>query len=140
MSIDHHFYVPVGMRNSETRRFSDFKYSSLGELRDAGHLHSDHQVFLAHSGAGDVAILVDEQFYFEDAEDARWFYREGYKRMLYEGEKCPERLVLCVDDVEQAWQINGREMKPEPMNGKDCNCLATQSCPAPCSGGRGTKT
>ena len=85
MSIDHHFCVPAGMRNSETRRFSEFKYSSLGELRDAGHPLTDHQVFLAHSGAGDVAILIDEQFYFEDAEDARWFYREEYKRMLYDG-------------------------------------------------------
>jgi len=37
MSIDHHFYVPAGMRDSQTRRFSEFKYRSLGELRDAGH-------------------------------------------------------------------------------------------------------
>jgi hypothetical protein len=97
MSIDHHFYVPARMRNSETRRFSDFKYSSLGELRDAGHSHSDHQVFLAHSGAGDLAILIDEQFYFEDPEDARWFYREGYKRMLYEGEERPDRMSHFID-------------------------------------------
>jgi hypothetical protein len=36
MIIDHHFYVPAGMRNSETRKFSEFKYTSPGELRDAG--------------------------------------------------------------------------------------------------------
>jgi hypothetical protein len=100
MSIDHHFYVPAGMRNSETRRFSKFKYNSLGALRDAGHAPTDHQVFLAHSGAGDVAILIDEQFYFEDPEDARWFYREGYKRMLYDGEEQPDRMSLFIDGQE----------------------------------------
>jgi len=100
MSINHHFYVPAGMRDSETRRFSEFKYSSLGEMRDAVHPHTDHQIFLAHSGAGDTAILIDEQFYFEDAEDARWFYREGYKRTLYEGEERPDRMSLFIDGQE----------------------------------------
>jgi hypothetical protein len=100
MSIDHHFYVPAGMRNSETRRFSEFKYNSLGELSHAGHLHTDHQVFLAHSGDGQVGILIDEQFYFEDPEDARWFYHEGYKRMLYEGEERPDRMSLFIDGQE----------------------------------------
>jgi hypothetical protein len=27
-------------------------------------------------------------------KDARWFYREGYKRMLYEGEERPDRMSL----------------------------------------------
>lgn len=96
MSIDHHFYVPGGMRDSETRRFSEFKYSSLGELRDAGHPHTDHQVFLAHGGG----ILIDEQFYFEDAEDARWFFGGGYERVLYEEEEKPDRMALCIDGKE----------------------------------------
>jgi hypothetical protein len=91
MSIDHHFYVAAGMRSSETRRFSEFKYNNLGELRDAGHPPTDHQVFMAHGGCG-----IDEQFYFEDAEDARWFYREGHKRMLYEGEEQPDRMSLLI--------------------------------------------
>jgi len=101
MSINHHFYVRAGMRNFETRRFSEFKYNSLGELRDAGHPPANHQVFLAHSGAGDVAILIDEQFYFEDPEDARWFYREGYMRMLYDGEEQPDRMSLFIDGQER---------------------------------------
>ena len=100
MSLDHHFYVPAGIRDSETRRFGEFKYRSLGELRNAGHPPTDHQVFLAHSGAGDTAILIDEQFYFEDPEGARWFYREGYKRMLYEGEEHPDRMSLFIDGHE----------------------------------------
>ena len=58
------------------------------------------------------------------------FYREGHRRMLYEGEERPAKLVLWVNDVEQAWQIDGREMTPEPINGRDCNCLTTESCPA----------
>jgi len=100
MSMDHHFYVPAEMRNSETRRFSEFKYRSLGELREAGHPHTDHQVFLAHGDCGDAYGLIDEQFHFEDAEDARWFYREGYKRMLYEGEELPNRMSLYIDGQE----------------------------------------
>jgi len=40
--------------------------------------------------------------------------------MLYEGEERPEKLVLWVDDVQQASQINGHEMGPNPSNGKDC--------------------
>jgi hypothetical protein len=102
MSIDHHIYVPAGMRDSETRKFSEFKYSSLGGLKDAGHPHTDHQVRLNHSGAGDVAYLIDEQFYFEDAEDARWFYREGHKRMLYEGEERPDRMSLFIDGQDKS--------------------------------------
>jgi hypothetical protein len=103
--IDHHFYVPAGMRNSETRLFSEFKYYSLGAMKDAGHPATKHQVFLAHgcveNGDGTLSgCLVDEQFYFEDVGDARWFWTEGYKRMLYEGEKYPDRMALWIDDHE----------------------------------------
>ncbi len=100
MSIDHHFYVPSGMRDSETRVFSEFKYGTLGELRNAGHPHADHQVFLAHGATENTIIAIDEQFYFEDAEDARWFFNEGYKRMLYEGEAAPDRMALWIDGKE----------------------------------------
>jgi hypothetical protein len=53
-------------RDAEFRnpKFSEFKYSS--DLRGADHPHTDHQVFLAHSGAGDVGMLINQQFYFED--------------------------------------------------------------------------
>jgi hypothetical protein len=34
-----------------------------------------HQVYLAH--------MIDEQYFFADLDDARWFWLEGYKRCLY---------------------------------------------------------
>jgi hypothetical protein len=102
--IDHHSYVPAGMRNSETRLFSEFKFYSLGAMKNAGHSATKHQVFLAHGAVEydnrTTMALVDEQFYFEDADDARWFWTEGYKRMLYEGEKYPDRMALWIDDQE----------------------------------------
>lgn len=100
MSIDHHFYVPAGVRNHPERRFSDNKFWSLASMREAGHEATKHQVFIAHGTTLDADILIDEQFYFEDAEDARWFYREGYKRMLYEGEAAPDRMALWIDGKE----------------------------------------
>jgi len=27
--------------------------------------------------------MLDEYFFFEDAEDARWFWREGFRQRLY---------------------------------------------------------
>ncbi len=66
----------------------------------------DNQVSLAHSCCTVDGLtygsLTDEQFYFEDAEDARWFYREGYKRMLYEGEERPDCMTLWIDGQEVA--------------------------------------
>ena len=104
MSIDHHFHVPAGMRNNRNWKFSDRKYWSLGEMGDK-HGCPNHQLFLAHSYCTDDdgsthGILIDEQFYFEDSEDARWFYGEGYRRMLYEGEERPDRMTLWIDGQE----------------------------------------
>jgi hypothetical protein len=103
--MDNHFYVPAGMRNSETRVFSEFKYYSLGAMEDAGHPATKHQVFLAHGGVenGDGTVsscLIDEQFYFEDTKDARWFWAEGYREMLFEREKYPDRMTLWIDGQE----------------------------------------
>jgi len=64
----------------------------------------DHIYYVAAGMRNDPA----RKCFFEDSEDATWFYREGYT--LYEGEERPARLVLWVDDVEEAWQINGREI------------------------------
>ena len=126
MSLDHIYYVAAGMRNDPARKFTACRDDEARKILNE-RARMPHQVRFDHGDCGDVYALVDEEYFFEDAEDARWFYREGYKRMLYEGEECPARLVLWVDDVEQAWQINGREMTPEPINGKDCNCLPTES-------------
>jgi hypothetical protein len=99
MSIDNHYYVAAGMRNSKTR------YYNLGAMGDAGHPATNHQVFLAHgvvelSDGTSGICLIDDQYYFEDPEDARWFFAEGYKRMLYEGEKYPDRMALWIDGHE----------------------------------------
>jgi hypothetical protein len=34
--------------------------------------------FLAHG-----YVLIDEQYFFESADDAWWFWNEGYKERLY---------------------------------------------------------
>jgi hypothetical protein len=60
-----------------------------------------HQVFLAHGVCGDALVLIDEQYFFEDPEDARWSYTEGYKRMLYKGEKRPDRMHLWINGEER---------------------------------------
>ena len=36
-------------------------------------------MFLAHGGNP----LCEEQYFFEDEADARWFWKEGYKERLY---------------------------------------------------------
>lgn len=102
MSIDHVFYVPAGFRNLEPK-------GTFGEHKDCMHAHqhawTPHQVFFAH-GAN---FLIDEQYTFEDPEDARWFFDEGYKRMLYEGEPEPDRMALWINDEE----ADHRGYKPE---------------------------
>lgn len=104
MCIDHHFHVPAGTRNNPNWKFGYRAYHDLKEMWDK-HGGPDHQVFLAHSCCTDddgitLGSLVDEQFYFEDAEDARWFYRDGYKRMLYPGEERPDRMTFWIDGQE----------------------------------------
>jgi hypothetical protein len=91
------------MRNDPTRKFTACRDDDARKiLNDRARM--PHQVRFDHGDCGDAYALIDEQYFFEDAEDARWFYREGHRRMLYEGEERPERLVLWVDDVQQAWQ------------------------------------
>jgi hypothetical protein len=96
MSVDHHFHVPAGMRNNPNWKFSDRKYRNLNEMGDK-HGCPNHQVFLAHGVAEGCIALFDDQFYFEDA---RRFYREGYKRMLHEGEEHADRMNLFIDGQE----------------------------------------
>jgi hypothetical protein len=59
-----------------------------------------HQVFYAHGGA----YLVDEQFYFEDAEDARWYYDKGWKH---------DRFVRVPGPTDSG---PGDEIEPDRMN------------------------
>src|SRR5216684_9278647 len=63
MSIDNFFWVPSGIRNRNDDTKNKF-------LRIETSKATPHQVFLAHGGNS----LVDEQYFFEDAKDARWFW------------------------------------------------------------------
>jgi len=47
--------------------------------------------------------------YFEDPEDARWFFDEGYKRMLWKGERYPDSMTLWVDGQEVDNRVFGSE-------------------------------
>jgi hypothetical protein len=99
MSLDHIYYVAAGMRNDSARKFTACRDDEARKiLNERG--GTPHQVRFDHGDCGDVYAVIDEQYFFEDAEDARWFYREGYKRMLYEGEESPDRMSLFIDGQE----------------------------------------
>jgi hypothetical protein len=96
MSIDNYFWAPAGVRNSESIPFR--KHKSLEEMIAVeGPAATPHQVFLARGGY----ILVDEQYVFESADDARWFWDKGYQERLYiddEAASAPfDRMVLWID-------------------------------------------
>jgi hypothetical protein len=99
MGIDHHYYISAGMRESRKRRFDDCRDREAIEILTK-HGVPKHQVFLAHGGSEAACYLIDEQFYFEDPEDARWFFREGYKRMLFSDEVAIDRMALWIDGKE----------------------------------------
>ena len=78
MSIDNFIRVPTGVRNDKSigyRKYKSWSDMLTSEKSDV----PKHQVFLAH-GAN---VLIDEQYYFEDPEDARWFWNEGYHGRLF---------------------------------------------------------
>ena len=106
--MDHIYYVAAGMRNDPARKFTACRDDEARKiLNERG--GTPHQVRLNHGatsstpgGALDTMIGIDEQYFFEDAEDARWFYREGYKQMLYDGEERPDRMSLFIDGQDKS--------------------------------------
>lgn len=95
MSIDNFIWAPVGVRNS--RSISYRKYYSWKEMIAVENpAATPHQVFLAHG-----YVLIDEQYFFESADDAWWFWNEGYEERLYldyEGAPMPfDRMALRID-------------------------------------------
>lgn len=99
MSIDNFIWAPAGVRNS--RSIPCRKYKSWEEMIAVeSPAAMPHQVFLAHGGN----ILIDEQYLFESADDARWFWNEGYKELLYVDDKGAsmsyDRMTLWVDGKE----------------------------------------
>jgi hypothetical protein len=91
MSIDHVIWVPAGARNDTNIGYR--KYYNWREV--PGDQKSHQQVFLAH------IHLIDEQYLFESADDARWFWDEGYKERLYlDDQGTPmsyDRMTLWID-------------------------------------------
>ena len=81
MSIDNCIFVPAGARNKKQgdRGYGWTKYKSVREMPDGQ--KTAHQVFLAHQH------LIDEQYFFEAPEDARWFWDEGYKGTLIQNDE-----------------------------------------------------
>lgn len=99
MSIDNYIWVPAGIRNDNNIGFR--KYKSWAEICTAeAPTAIPHQAFLAHQH------LVDEQYFFEDPEDARWFWTDGYKQRLYlddRGAQMPyDRIALWIGGEEVA--------------------------------------
>ena len=77
MSIDNYIWAPEGVRNSRSIAYRKYKsWETMIAVESPA--ATPHQVFLAH--------LVEEQYFFESADDARWFWNRGYEERL------------CVDD------------------------------------------
>jgi hypothetical protein len=95
MSIDHYIWAPEGVRNS--RSISYRKYYSWKEMIAVeSPAATPHQVFLAHA-----YVLIDEQYFFASADDACWFWNDGYVDRLYldyKGAPMPfDRMTLWID-------------------------------------------
>jgi hypothetical protein len=72
VSIDSFFYVPAGTLNLPLGERRYLKYKSASEYR-AKHDYTPHQVAWVAGG------VIDEQYFFEDPQDARWFFIYGWK-------------------------------------------------------------
>ena len=95
MSIDNWIWMPAGIRNNNSIGYR--KYKSCPEmLRAERPTATAHQVFLAHG----ADALIDEQYFFESADDARWFWDSGYEERL------------CVDGEHKSSGITTRASQP----------------------------
>jgi hypothetical protein len=110
MSIDNYTWVPAGARHTyksdRGRTWTTCK--SPAELSD--NHKSRHQVYIAHES-------LDEQYFFDDADDARWFWIEGYKGSLFldQDEKTVipySRMALWIDGAEVDSRCHEPKEKP----------------------------
>jgi len=97
MSIDNYIWAPAGVR--ENRNIPYRKYKAWKEMTAVENLAgTPHQVFLAHD------VLIDEQYIFEAADDAWWFWITGYQDRLYiDNHGAPssyDRMTLWIDGKE----------------------------------------
>jgi hypothetical protein len=104
MSIDTYIWVTNGARHTykDDHGSTWATYKSPAELSD--NQKTPHQVFLAHQG-------LDEQFVFEDALDAVWFWTTGYQGCLIVNQDgnilMHDRMTLWVDSMEVATRGSG---------------------------------
>ena len=133
MSIDNRYYVPAGAKSNPTG-YPRTKYKCGDRMLEEQ--LTKHQVFYAHGG-----FLIDEQYFFESADDARWYFEEGYKRDLLQTDGIPEKgippsrewgpseLHLWIDGEEINKPSNDRQLEPEQAAAKavlleECDKLA----------------
>jgi hypothetical protein len=93
VSVDRIWHVPAGDRDMQSANWR--KYPS----GDKSITITPHRVFLAHGGNS----LTNELFLFDDKEDAKWFYKEGFRGMLFHDgnetvEAPPDHMYLDIDD------------------------------------------
>jgi hypothetical protein len=106
MSIDNFFFVYPGVRDEGKGRWQREQYKTYEEMLADGAEVPPNQVFLAHG----AHYLIDDQFYFPDPEDARWFWERGYKEMLFEDEHEPDHMDLWIDDEHVGSRVLGKEV------------------------------
>lgn len=102
MSIDSYFYVPAGTRNVADPAKREYKkYKSASEFWAAHAGPFPHQVNWAAGG------MIDEQYYFESAEDAIWFFVSGWRdRDFFENGQDGEKVgyaptAIWIDDQQR---------------------------------------
>jgi hypothetical protein len=93
MSSDNYTWVPADSRSDNNIGFRTYK--SWAEMCTAEALTATpHQVLLANE------YPIDEQYFFEDPEDARWFWTDGYEgRLFLDNEVAPipyDRMALWI--------------------------------------------
>jgi hypothetical protein len=103
MSTDSYFHVPAGMRNLP---LGERRYCKHKTFVDFVAYHGDrftHQVKWVAGG------WIDEQYFFEDAMDARWFFAEGWRSLDFE-----DAPGVQVGYAPTALWIDGQEVKEDP--------------------------
>ena len=84
MSIDSFFYVPAGTRGLEPGKRGYRKYKTVSDFIAAhGYRPFPHQVKWVAGG------WIDEAYFFEDAQDAIWFFVEGWRQRDFTDGGCP---------------------------------------------------
>jgi hypothetical protein len=122
MSIDNFVWVPAGIRNDKNIGFR--KYKSWAEMNTAeAAKDTPHQAFLAHG-----KVLIDEQYFFEDPEDARWFWTAGYKRRLLLNDSLSlYHMALWIDDKQVATRYEENENPTCELGSRAPNVGASQT-------------